>query len=161
MLRLRTGHPSTLTPVGPARPHEALTAAPGAPGAHTKTPPAHAQRTPSTRRCGLYPGVRLRLEPPTSLLWLVRGTVPTALCAHQRTNNGHGTGLRSQAGQRLTARPDGTAACGGLKPLSVRARCSLAGLTVARTLVEAGAQIVVLEARDRVGGAVSDTVLSS
>jgi hypothetical protein len=45
--------------------------------------------------------------------------VPTKPFSHKRTKNGKGTGLRSQAGQRLTARPERTAACGGLKPLSV------------------------------------------
>jgi hypothetical protein len=107
-----------LTPEGPARPHEALTASPGELGSH-KTTPAQAQRTPSKLRCCLYPGARLRLEPPNSLLRLVRCKVPTDLFSHKRTKNGNGTGLLSQAGKRLPARPDGTAACGGLKPLSV------------------------------------------
>src|SRR5262245_45853478 len=53
MLGARTGHPSTFAPAGPARPPEALTAAPGA--WSLALTPTHAQRTRVQRPVLLVP----------------------------------------------------------------------------------------------------------
>ena len=67
-------------------------------------------------------GNDLPRNPRNTILRLVRCKVPTDPFSHKRANQAKRMGYSAEASTHLTARPEGTAACGGLKPYPVKYR---------------------------------------